>query len=499
MSDRISSTFHQRREMEQAIAAMAQTDGESELLEAARAVASAWPAALILPALLKQLPTSSSQLRGGLARLATLLPADGCVAALRDYATNRANTPQGRATAAMILERFLNAPLPAALLSDLQGGNDAAEQSLIEAVEEGRRTPHVLLEYVTQMQQHGEEIAALVMQHLDRLPPQDRVELLRLIAQDRRPGPARAALLRLEALAAAGKVTAAQALYTLRWALLGDGPELAERALRKLHFRGLGYTPPQPQGWQALLTPARPSGTAWLMLTQLPAGGRDDGAVFALEVGLGEGIRSMRVSEGLSAQKMPRPRGPAPGAPIPFDEALWLVQRLLGRGAAPAEFALYNARFFQFAPAPEAQIAALLDAPPAEPYTQDEAAPVVEALLRTSAMAEWLPALALVESRLVNSLLAGEGMSRAALARAILQRLGGGDEIAQLNKSLRDGLLLQSLYLAYAGDGTVTPQQVQRLAHTVPLWTAETHLLLRQMIIRGLALRDQGRSISPAS
>ena len=86
----------------------------------------------------------------------------------------------------MLASQFLGEPVPAALLSDLSQGNEVAFQSLLEAVEEGKRNRHVLLEYVMQMRQAGDHVPPMILDLLDRLPGADRVELLRLIALDDR-------------------------------------------------------------------------------------------------------------------------------------------------------------------------------------------------------------------------------------------------------------------------------------------------------------------------
>ncbi len=237
----IINTFQQRRALEQAIGALAETASEADLVEAVRALKFAYPTELLLPALLKRLDTPSSQLRGGLARLAALLPPEEAAPALRRYVGDRRNPPTARTTAAMILDRFLGDPAPPALTADLRESDDAAFQSLAEAVADARANPHVLLEYVTQMQPYGEEIALLVLHHLDRLDGDDRVALLRLMAQDARPIVARAALGRLDTLAASGNALAARALYTLQWATAPDIAALAERG-----------SPQAPVPWQRL-------------------------------------------------------------------------------------------------------------------------------------------------------------------------------------------------------------------------------------------------------
>src|SRR5690606_1075980 len=103
---------------------------------------------------------------------------------LRAVVADRQHAPLQRTTAALILERYLGETVSPVLMGDLAGSDDAAFQSLLEAIEEGRTNRHVLLEYVTQMAEHPVDVAYMVLGLLDRLAPADRVELLRLIAQD---------------------------------------------------------------------------------------------------------------------------------------------------------------------------------------------------------------------------------------------------------------------------------------------------------------------------
>ena len=55
-------------------------------------------------------------------------------------------------------------------MSDLHNSDEIAFQSLREALDESKQNRHLLLEYVTQMQAHGEEIAFMVLNLLKRGP-----------------------------------------------------------------------------------------------------------------------------------------------------------------------------------------------------------------------------------------------------------------------------------------------------------------------------------------
>jgi hypothetical protein len=79
MTNKIINTFQQRRQLEQAVADLAQV---------VRAIAHAFPHELILPLLVKHLDTPNGQIRGGLGHLAALLPAEEVLSALRSVAAN---------------------------------------------------------------------------------------------------------------------------------------------------------------------------------------------------------------------------------------------------------------------------------------------------------------------------------------------------------------------------------------------------------------------------
>lgn len=99
--------FQQRRQLEDALAALSNVDNEPQLIEAARRIAHTFPADVITPALLRWLDTPDSQLRGGLGHLAALLPHEGITAALRSFAADRRHAPVARMTAMTIALRHL--------------------------------------------------------------------------------------------------------------------------------------------------------------------------------------------------------------------------------------------------------------------------------------------------------------------------------------------------------------------------------------------------------
>src|SRR3954469_8097815 len=111
MPDKIIHSFQQRRQFTQDFLALGQTESEAELMERVRALLREHPADLLAATVIKHLDTTNSQLRGGLGHIASLLPPEEISPQLRSAAANRANAPQLRVTAALILERFLGESL----------------------------------------------------------------------------------------------------------------------------------------------------------------------------------------------------------------------------------------------------------------------------------------------------------------------------------------------------------------------------------------------------
>ncbi len=371
MADKIINTFQQRRQLEQAFADLAQTNNDAELAQAARTIVHGFPQVLVLALLQKHLDTPNGQIRGGLGHIAALLPADQTLAVLRTAAANRRLPPQARLTAASIAQRYLGTELPTALLSDLTDTAEIAFQSLREALDEAQRNRHVLLEYVTQMQEHGEEIARMVMGLLERAAPAEQVDMLRLIAQDERLRVAQEAIDRLEQLEGTdGELQALRALYTLQTVLAEPLKTQAERALRKARFGGKAYSPPSPAPWRTLLSPADPNGSqsVWLLATPQQRTAPHILLGFAWNDLLG--LTHFFGTETLDRTLVPAPQPIGELVTVtmdnghttamleaPFDYGRWLLARALTHTKsrkepvdALNEYKLYNDWIWQFAP-----------------------------------------------------------------------------------------------------------------------------------------------------
>ncbi len=487
MTDKIIHSFQQRRQLNQAIDELAKAASEAELSRRARSIVQTYPADLVLTALLKHLDAPSGQVRGGLGHIAALLPPDKVTPALHAAAANRNNSPQARVTAALLLERFLGEELPAGAISDLDESNEVAFQSMTEAIAAARYNRHILLEYVTQMRETDAEVAYIVMEMLERIPPADRVELLRLIAQDDRPPVADRARQRLEQLGESeAGMDAARTLYTLRYALPPKQAALVQRSLRKLQFRGVRYTPPAPEHWRSLIGPADAAGnqTAWFVHR------RDKPATSIL---LGFIISSAAgVIQAFASEEMPRvhlPQAREVGelvaidvgaeAPVvlletPFDLGRLLLLRALDvhwQGEAvqslPNEYKLYNDWLWQFAdPEVDPALLAYLDdedeADPEREQALDEEmrerlSRAASDLLSHPAMESWIlqnqGLLNVTQFDAQQGMMAGmDPTTKAMLISRALKQLGQWSESERLLSTLEASLRSQAVWLYVAGD-----------------------------------------------
>lgn len=515
--DGIINTFQQRRQLEEAIAALAAAQNEAKLIQTAREIVDQFPADLILAGIQRHLGDANSQLRGGLGHLCALLPPDATVPALRAVAANRQKTPVERTTAVLILERYLGEAISPGLLGDLAGTDDVAFQSLIEAVEEARSNRHILLEYVTQMEQHGVDVAFMVLDLLDRLAPHDRVELLRLIAQDARPQVANAALARLVALAGLPEIDAVpRALHTLTFSLPPALASQAERTLRKLQFSGQRYQPPPSDGWRALMSAADPGGYFSVWVIQEPREEAPDiGVLLGFVLGIHEGILQFFGNETMERSQLPTRHdagqlvevGDIHGQTtvlleIPFAVGRWLVLSALDVQwqkdeplPLPGEYRLYNDLLWQHAsPVLPAELAPLFAEPESrsQGFDMGALASAAEGLLKHPIMASWLGWATSIWSSLQPFSSEQREMAAGALTRLVLQELDTLPHRDQLMRGMATGLRVQALWLTLhqepdaAGYATL-------LSHAMEALPAHKNPLLVLMLEKGLGMLGNAR------
>ena len=489
-SNGIIHSFQLRRQLEQDLAGLAATDSQAVLAQGVQRMVEQYTADILLAAVVRHLGTASSQLRGGLGLLCALLPPEETAAALRAVAGNRGKTPQERTTAALILERYLEQPAAGALMADLAGADEVPYQSLLEALEEARKNRHVLLEYVTQLQEHPVDTAFMVLRLIDRLRPPDRADLLRLIAQDARPQAAHAALDRLAAAAAEpdGELCL-RSLHTLTFALAPDDAALAERHLRKLQFGGKRYQPPGDGSWQALLGPSDANGylSVWFVRHALeavdPGAGSTGGNIWlGFILSVHGGILQFSGSEDMPRAYLPKQAAVGELVTVrtgggqntvllaaPFDLGRWLVRQALearrGRSAGQAgddalagEYALYNDLIWQFAapklPADLAEWWERSDLGRSPSDTARDSARAAEAagiLVEDPAMEGWVRWSGAMWHNVKYRSQQPPAVPPATLVSLLLRELGRMPDHKALLQAMVAGLRVQTLWYAVAG------------------------------------------------
>jgi hypothetical protein len=386
-------------------------------------------------------------------------------------------------------------------------------QSLMEAIEESRHNRHILLEYVTQMQEHPVDTAFMVLRLVDRLPPADRVELLRLIAQDARPQVGHAAVDRLVALAATNEGSAAlRALHTLALTLTEEEGAAVERALRKLQFAGRRYQPPPATNWRALISPSDPGGYVTLWLVRQPAGEKEQsegaGILLGFVLSLHAGILQFSGTEEMEPAYLPQvqPIGAMVNVggesghatvllEVPFVVGRWLAAEALAaqhkRNKAwslPGEYALYNDLLWQF------EVPHLPDevnrwwersAPAALSPNTGELADAAAALAPDPAMESWVRWGQAVWESVQQPPRYTRDIPSAALVSLLLRELGRTPDHGNLLQAMAAGLREQTLWFALAGQ----PEQAARaaqLASVTPVLPIAENPLLAVLLEAGL-------------
>lgn len=517
MSDQgIIHGFQERRQMEEAIAALGRTATEAELISQARALNDRFPAERLATAVQRHLGDANSQLRGGLGHLCALLPPELIAPLLREVVGNRQKTPIERMSALLILERYLGESVSPALTSDLAGNDDIAMQSLLEAIRDGRGNRHVLLEYVVQMQEHGVDVAFMVLGLLDKVALDDQVEMLRLIAQDQRTQVSRAASDHLAALAASKQGDRAlRALHTLAFVLPPTVAEQTQRSLRKLQFTGRRHQPPAVDGWRALFSPADAGGYFHLWLMRTPsAPGRADGVLIGLTLGLNQGIMHCSGVESMESSQLPPLHAVGELTPVEEDGALqgamlvapcevgrWLlaqVQHTHWQQAEiadlPGEYKLYNDLIWQFpAPMLPAEYQFIFAETANSGLEQPDMQALTEAadrLVAHPAMRAWVQWAISVWTMLAPAQLVGAFDQARTLIDYILREIDALPQRAQFLDSMASALRVQALWFAVHGKPEYTANAVH-LANAIRTLPIRRNPFLIGLLEHGLDLHSQ--------
>ncbi|MEA3337773.1 MAG: hypothetical protein U9R25_17900 [Chloroflexota bacterium] len=245
MSDRhskIITSFQNRLALENAIRSFADTSDDQELYEKAQGIAEQHGEQAI-PAMLAALNTSNPQLRGGLGYLSTFFDQDRTITALSAVARDRSEPDQARMSAIMILQRYLGVEPDESMYANMASPEKLALQSLQQVLAEVPANPSILLDYLGQLSFEPLDVLMTMVQSTRRLSEGERVELLRLFAQDPHTPAAS------EALGILGSTInreASKALQELIPTLPPDRKPEARRALQKLRLQGIAVTPPAP-------------------------------------------------------------------------------------------------------------------------------------------------------------------------------------------------------------------------------------------------------------
>ncbi|MEZ4830508.1 MAG: hypothetical protein R2873_00660 [Caldilineaceae bacterium] len=527
MSDKLINTFHLRRKLNAEIETLGITTNEADLLEKVRLIAQKYEPEMIIATLRRFLDTGSSQLRGGLGRLATLLPYEEVTAVLRHEAANRNNPTQARLTAALILERFLQAEVAAALMSDLKDPEVVVMQSLEEAIVEGKQNRYVLLDYVRQMRQENEDVAYMVIDLLDLVPAGDCPELLRLIAYDARPMVARTAMDKLASLRSTEvSYQAAEALDNLRANLPPVQAEYAARCLRKLRFSGVTYDPPPMQGWRALLTPVSLTGEQdlWFLHSN-----EESGILIGLRLDTSTGLLETFGSEDVEARYLPPHRDvgelisiaitsntPMVFLEVPLDYARWYLQQILTRHwqqvaprPLPAEYTLHNLHLFRYQTSKlPPQLDALLSSGSTswekmmqsvrgQNGSTDSAhrlAEIAAEFLRHPAMSGWFFQEQAMGEAILRATSQGGSTDPAAMLPPLMAQMFDGEAGAAMALRLQTALQAQAAWLSIAGHDR-NAGNAMLLAESFNHYAIAEHPLTALMVEVGLMLMLNRRTI----
>ncbi len=194
------------------------------------------------------------------------------VGGLRTVARDPQNTDLKRMAAMVILEQFLDEELEPHFFSTLRDPAQVAMNSLVRVLEGAHRDRNLLLAYLSALEEQHPDALATVLDSLSRLPGDQSVEILKLLAQHQDADLAEQAQQLLV------QQRTPEALFALRMLDLVMPParrEGLQRAMRKLRMTGAAFPPwaVPPPGTRALLTgiDGRGAAAVWFVVPR-PAG-----------------------------------------------------------------------------------------------------------------------------------------------------------------------------------------------------------------------------------
>lgn len=303
-NSKIIRSFQSRLEIDTAVRSLGNTTSEAELQQLAKEIVEKY-GEQATPALLALLNTTDPQLRGGLGHLAAMLPQENVVPVLRAAAYNRSLSDQARLTAITILENFLGIEPDQAMYDGMASPEELAVLSLKELLAETRADPMVVVEYMDQLSREPIDVQLAMVHGAQRLEGDERLELLRMFAQDPHVAVAQESLQGLGALIDA---EAGQALHSLLPNLPPEMRVQGERALRKLRLRGIPideHTPPPVEG-RCLASP--PDGQDnQLLWFVLPASEKDTSQLLQVLITQQTGVTQASGSYAADNASLPAP------------------------------------------------------------------------------------------------------------------------------------------------------------------------------------------------
>jgi hypothetical protein len=269
-SQKIITKLRERRQIEADLRQMLSVRSESELLSKAQGIAS--QGSQVIPAIVGNLDQADARMLAAMGMVASYLDPDQVIAALRQAVIAPQRTDRGRIGAMTILEQYLGQSPDDMLLASLQDPEEAAVSSLGQVLGQAAGNADVLVQYIEELDQQEPKVLLSMIGSLQEmaasLPDGEQITtLLRMMAQDVRQEIA------VQALQALGELRSTESAQALQGLVPIVSPALrpkAERAVRKLRFRGVRVEPlpPPDPSWRALIGPVSGRGqqSLWFIL-----------------------------------------------------------------------------------------------------------------------------------------------------------------------------------------------------------------------------------------
>ncbi len=269
--DNVIHNFSERRNMEQALRALADVPNAYERERQARALAEHGTA--IIPAFVNQLEMDHPGMRGGLGLLAQYLDRQAIIAALRRVAADVKRSPVARVNAITILERYLDEDIDVQLAPDMQTARIIARQNAEEALRLAENQPLVLMEYAEQLLDEPLEIVYAVVRVISDLEDPNAARLLAAIASR---APAGVVRMILHRLGTQRDTIAYESLSILAHLLPDELAAYARRQMRKLRMAGISLD--EDNRLRCLWSPTSSTGQSmmWFIRQGTPTGHKAD-------------------------------------------------------------------------------------------------------------------------------------------------------------------------------------------------------------------------------